>query len=107
MRRSVVAVVLPSFRVTLVRARSPEIGPREPLAVVVHERLDDRGISGGTRLDDVSPEARAHGILPGDTVASVKSKLAELRVRVLRPREATRALEGLAEMLLAFGAITS
>jgi protein ImuB len=105
--RSVVAVVLPSFRVTLVRARSPDLQPEEPLCVVVDEERDDRHLSGGTRIDDASPEARAWGVLSGDTVASAKAKCGDVRVRVLRPREATCALECLAEMLLAFGAVTS
>jgi protein ImuB len=100
-------VVLPGFRVALVRARSPDISPREPLCVVVHEHMDERSLSGGTRIDEISDEARACGILPGTTIASAKAKCSDLRVRVLRPRESTRALEGLAEMLLAFGALTS
>ena len=105
--RSVIAVVLPSFRVALVRARSPDLGPKEPLAVVVDGTKDERGLSGGTRIDEPSPEARSYGVLPGDTLASAKAKCAHLRVRVLRPAEASRALDGLAEMLLALGAITS
>jgi protein ImuB len=105
--RSVVAVVLPGFRVALVRARSPDLSPREPLAVVVHEKWEERSLSGGTRIDEISNEARDCGVLPGTTIASAKAKCAELRVRVLRPREAARALEALAELLLAFGAITS
>jgi len=105
--RSVVAVVLPGFRVALVRARSPDLSPREPLGVVVHEEQDERSLSGGTRLGEVSDEARTLGVVPGATIASAKAKCADLRVRVLRPHEATRALESLAEMLIQFGPITS
>ena len=55
----------------------------------------------------MSDEALALGVLPGATIASAKAKCSELRVRVLRPDEATRALEGLAELLLEFGALTA
>jgi protein ImuB len=105
--RRVAAVVLPGFRTALVRARSPEISPRDPLAVVVSADRTEHSISGGTRIDEVSEEARALGVLPGATVASAKAKCSDLRVRVLAPNEAVRALEGLAETLLALGAITS
>ncbi len=105
--RRVIAVVLPSFRVTLVRARSPDISAKEPLAVVVDDARSERTISGGVRIDEVSNEARSLGVLPGSTIASAKAKCADLRVRVLRPREASCALDALAEMLLGFGAITS
>jgi len=105
--RRVAAVVLPGFRVALVRARSPEISPRDPLAVVVSADRTEHSISGGTRIDEVSDEARALGVLPGSTIASAKAKCSDLRVRVLAPVEATRALESLAETLLQLGAITS
>ncbi len=107
MGRRVAAVVLPSFRISLVRARCPDLAPRAPLAVVVDAERDERTLSGGTRIDDVSSEARELGVLPGATIASAKAKCADLRVRVLRPREAVAALEGLAEMLLAFGPIVA
>lgn len=105
--RRVAAVVLPGFRVALVRARSPEISPRDPLAVVVSADRTEHSISGGTRIDEVSDEARLLGVLPGSTIASAKAKCSDLRVRVLAPNEAIRALEGLAETLLQLGAITS
>ncbi len=105
--RRVAAVVLPGFRVALVRARSPDISPRDPLAVVVSADRTEHSISGGTRIDEVSDEARALGVLPGSTIASAKAKCSDLRVRVLAPNEAVRALEGLAETLLQLGAITS
>jgi protein ImuB len=107
MKRRVAAVVLPGFRVALVRARSPDVAPRDPLAVVVSADRTEHSISGGTRIDEVSDEARALGVLPGATIASAKAKCSDLRVRVLAPVEATRALEGLAETLLQLGAITS
>lgn len=107
MERRVAAVVLPSFRIALVRQRCPDLAPNEPLAVVVSDERDERTLSGGARIDDASSEARAHGVFPGATVASAKAKCADLRVRVLRPREATAALERLAEMLLAFGPIVA
>ena len=105
--RRIAAVVLPGFRVALVRARSPELTPRDPLAVVVSAERTEHSISGGTRIDEVSDEARALGVLPGATIASAKAKCSDLRVRVLAPNEAVRALEGLAETLLQLGAITS
>jgi len=105
--RRVAAVVLPGFRVALVRARSPEISQRDPLAVVVSADRTEHSISGGTRIDEVSDEARAVGVLPGSTIASAKAKCSDLRVRVLAPNEAVRALESLAETLLQLGAITS
>jgi protein ImuB len=105
--RRVAAVVLPGFRVALVRARSPEIAPRDPVAVVVSADRTEHSISGGTRIDEVSDEARSLGVLPGSTIASAKAKCSDLRVRVLSPKEAVRALEGLAETLLQLGAITS
>ncbi|HEY1955697.1 MAG TPA: DNA polymerase Y family protein [Polyangiaceae bacterium] len=109
MGRRVASVVLPSFRISLVRARSPDLAPGDPLAVVVSDDRDETEarISGGTRVDDVSPDARAFGVFPGATIASAKAKCADLRVRVLRRAEAVRALEGLAEMLLAFGPIVA
>jgi len=61
--RRVAAVVLPGFRVALVRARSPEISPRDPLAVVVSADRTEHSISGGTRIDEVSDEARARAVL--------------------------------------------
>ena len=103
--RRVVCVVLPYFRVAIVRARSFDLLPSEPLGLVIHETHDERDLSGGVRLDEVSREAE--GVRPGDTIAHAKSKMADLRVRVVRPAETSRALQGLAEMLLAFGAITS
>jgi len=104
--RRVAAVVLPSFRLALVRARDPSVATG-PLAVVVSRDATERDLTGGKRVDDVSDDARALGVSPGVTIASAKAKCAELRVRVLRPDEATRALEGLAEMLLGFGALTA
>jgi len=103
--RRVAAVTLPSFRIALVRARDPSAA-RE-LAVIVSSDATERRLTGGKRIDDASDEARARGVLPGATVASAKAKCAELSVRVLHPAEATRALEGLAEALLGFGAITA
>ncbi len=108
--RRVCAVVLPSFRVALVRARAGHDGgfaAKPPLAVVVDSARSERDLTGGTRIDEVSSEARACGVLPGATIASAKAACTDLRVRVLHPREATRALESLAEMLLALGAITA
>jgi nucleotidyltransferase/DNA polymerase involved in DNA repair len=109
-RRRVAAVVLPSYRIALVRARAAHAAStlaNAPLAIVVDAARSERGLTGGTRIDDVSDEARACGVLPGATIASAKATCAELRVRVLHPREAKRAIDGLAEMLLALGAITA
>ncbi len=105
MKRRVAAVVLPSFRIALVRAQMTE-SRSAPLAIVVGSR-SERDLTGGTRIDEVSDEARACGVLPGATIASAKATCSDLRVRVLHPQKATRALESLAEMLLALGAITA
>jgi len=103
--RRIAAVVLPWFRVELVRARCPGL-ERAPIAVVVSE-ASERSLSGGTRVDDVSTEAREYGVRPGATIASAKARCHDLRVRTLSADEVTRALRGLGESLLALGAITS
>jgi len=105
-KRRVAAVLLPSFRVALVRAHAVDLA-RRPLAIVVDAARSERDLTGGTRIDEVSEEARACGVFPGATIASAKATCGDLRVRVLHPDRAKRALEGLAEALLALGAITA
>ncbi|HSQ65821.1 MAG TPA: DNA polymerase Y family protein [Polyangiaceae bacterium] len=103
--RRIAAVVLPWFRVELVRARGPGL-EHAPIAVVVSD-ASERSLSGGTRVDDVSSEAREYGVRPSATIASAKARCHDLRVRTLSAEEVTRALRGLCESLLALGAITS
>ena len=102
--RRIAAVVLPWFRIELARARSPGL-ERAPVAVVVNR--SETNLSGGTRVDDVSSEAREYGVRPGATIASAKARCHDLRVRTLPLAEVASALDGLAESLLALGAITS
>jgi protein ImuB len=104
--RRVAAVVLPDFRVALARASSSELANDAPLAVVVTNK-PLRSLSGGTRIDEVSREARDYGVQAGSTIASAKAKCSDLRVRTIRLEEPQRSLEALAEMLLALGAVTS
>ncbi len=85
---------------------------KEPFAVVVARAREKREMSeasllGNTRLTEVSPEARALGILRAQTLAAAKSKLATLRVRVVEEAAVRAALVTVAEMALAFGATTS
>jgi protein ImuB len=110
------AIALPLLRVELVRASSPDdpgksptgdVG-EDPLAIVIARRggtvKDETSLLGNTRLDVVSPEARALGIRPGQTIASARARASELRVRVVREDAVRATLARIAEASLAFGA---
>src|SRR5580698_11072686 len=99
------AVALFHLRVELARARA---SPASPVLGVVIARpggavKDETSLLGHTRLDEVSPEALALGIRPGQTVASARARSADLSVRVVPLLGVSQALSGLAEMALAFG----
>ncbi len=68
---------------------------------------DELSLLGGTRIDEVSPEAWALGVRPGFTIAAARAKTAELCVRVVRAHAVEEALGAICEMGLAFGATTA
>ncbi|MDB4942505.1 MAG: polymerase IV-like protein ImuB [Labilithrix sp.] len=106
----IAAICLPELRVELVRAsgEGEGTGPGEPLAIVVApEPLTEAKLLGNTRLDVVSAEARALGVLPGQTIASARARASSLVVRVVRPDAVRGVLARLAEVALAFGATVS
>jgi protein ImuB len=103
------AVALVNLRIELARARAATLSP---VVVVVIARpggtvTDETSLLGNTRLDEVSPEAFALGIRPGQTVAAARARSADLTVRVVPLLGVSNALEGLAEMALSFGPTTS
>src|SRR5580692_6029325 len=69
--------------------------------------VSETSLLGNTRLDEVSPEAHALGIRPGQTLASARARSADLRVRVVPLDSVSKTLAGLAEMAFAFGATTA
>lgn len=99
------------LRMKLVRARGGLRAEDHILGVVIAREgcavKDESSLLGNTRLDEVSPEARAVGIRPGQTIASARARSADLRIRVLPLSSVAQALSGVAEMALAFGATTS
>jgi protein ImuB len=100
-----VAIALPFLRVELVRETANE--HEDPLAVVIARPggavKDETSLLGNTRLDVVSPEARAFGIRAGQTIASARARASELRVRVVKEDAVRGALAAVAEACLAFG----
>ncbi len=120
----VCAISLPELRIELVRAEmaadrarsrsGPEaVAPDAPLAVVVapivqgQAVLTEQKLLGNTRLSVVSREARALGVLPGQTIAQARARAGDLAVRVVRPDAVRDVLARLAEVGLAYGATVS
>ena len=114
----IAAICLPELRVEVVRASADRLSssapsreglePGAPLAIVVApEPLTEAKLLGNTRLDVVSPEARALGVDPGMTIAAARAKAYNLTVRVVRPDAVKGVLARLAEVALAFGATVS
>src|SRR5438105_4874594 len=97
----IAAVHLPSVRIELARARLADHERGGPLAVVVARPggavKDERSLLGGTRLDEVSREARACGVRAGETIAAARAKEASLRVRVVAEHAVRGVLESVAE----------
>ncbi len=121
----VCAVSLPELRIELVEAemraelarkepsgrgegdaREDDVPPpRAPLAVVVAPApMTEAKLLGNTRLSVVSREARALGVLPGQTIAQARARAGDLAVRVVRPEAVRNVLARIAEIGLAFGA---
>ncbi len=113
----IAAVYLPSVRIELARARvegaSHPAGAsaQAPLAVVIARPggavKDERSLLGGTRLDEVSREARAAGVRRGETIAAARAKCAELLVRVVTEEAVRGVLHAVAEAGLSFGRTAS
>ena len=108
------AVSLPELRIELVRAELANgLDPRAPLAVVVAPLekgevvLTEQKLLGNTRISVVSREARALGVLPGQTIAQARARAGILAVRVVRPDAVRDVLARLAEVGLAYGATVS
>jgi protein ImuB len=105
------AMAFVGLRVELARTRGGLHAEDRVLGVVIAREggavKDESSLLGNTRLDEVSPEARAMGIRSGQTIASARARRADLRVRVVPLFSVSQALSGLAEMALAFGATTS
>jgi protein ImuB len=107
--RRIACIALPEIRLEVV---PPEPhAPAGPVAVVVARPgawvKTERDILGNTRLDVVSPAARALGVRAGQTVAAARARCADLRVRVVVEGAVQAALARLAEAALAFGPSTS
>ncbi|WP_394848998.1 hypothetical protein LZC95_16295 [Pendulispora brunnea] len=104
-----VAIAFSQLRIEIARANATDTAG--PLAVVIaHPNgsvRDEASLLGNTRIDDVSDEARALGILPGFTVAAARARSQALSVRVVSAAAAERALARVAEMALAFGRSTA
>ncbi|MFO0642879.1 MAG: DNA polymerase Y family protein [Polyangiaceae bacterium] len=105
----VVAIVLPSLALEVVRLvpGAPLEGePRPARAVVLASRpdMDESSLTGNVRIHAVCEKARAAGILPGQTIAAARARLASLTVGLVTEEALVRALERLAESSLAFGA---
>lgn len=105
-------IALPCLRIEIARAllgNSEEAGA--PLAIVVARPRGsvqkDTDLLGNTCLDEVSGEARVHGVRRGQTIAAARARLADLRVRVVAMDAVSGALARVAEAALAFGATTS
>jgi protein ImuB len=109
--RRFAAMALVGLRVELARTRGGLREEDRVLGVVIAREggavQGECSLLGNTRLDEVSPEARAIGIRPGQTIASARARSADLRVRVVPLLAVSQALSGLAEMALAFGSTTS
>lgn len=104
----VCAVSLPELRIELVRADLDPASAGRPLAVVVAPPpMTEAKLLGNTRLSVVSREARALGVLPGQTIAQARARAGDLAVRVVRPDAVHDVLARLAEVGLAFGATVS
>ncbi len=108
----IAAVYLPSLRIELARARLAAGDDRNaPMGVVIARPggavKDERSLLGGTRLDEVSREARAWTVRRGETIASARAKCAGLLVRVVGEGDVRGALEAVAECGLAFGRTAS
>jgi protein ImuB len=110
---------LPELRIELVEAELARGEPaareggdvptsRAPLAVVVAPPpMMEAKLLGNTRLSVVSREARALGVLPGQTIAQARARAGDLEVRVVRPEAVRNVLARIAEIGLAFGATVS
>jgi protein ImuB len=108
----IAAVYLPSLRIELARARLAAGDDRvAPMGVVIARPggavKDERSLLGGTRLDEVSREARAWNVRRGETIASARAKCAGLLVRVVGEGDVREALEAVAECGLSFGRTAS
>ena len=107
--RRIACIALPEIRLEVVPVEPH--APAGPVAVVVARPgasvKTERDILGNTRLDVVSPAARALGVRVGFTVAAARAKCADLRVRVVAEGAVQAALARLAEAALAFGPATS
>ncbi|WP_394820926.1 Y-family DNA polymerase [Pendulispora albinea] len=102
------AMAFPHLRVAIARERAPARGP---LAVVMAQPGStiegESSLLGNTRIDEVSPEAQALGILPGFTMAAARARSSELAVRVVSARAVERTLACVAEAMLALGRSTA
>lgn len=105
--RRIAAVSLSSLRVEIARQIEPSLEGR-PVAIVVAREggavRDETSLLGNTRIDEVSPEARALGVLPEMTIAAARARHADVSVRVVGERAAKDALALVAELALGFGA---
>ena len=97
--RRIACIALPEIRLEVVPVEPH--APPGPVAVVVARPgasvKTERDILGNTRLDVVSPAARALGVKVGFTVAAARAKCADLRVRVVPEGAVQAALARLAE----------
>lgn len=107
--RRVLAIFLPMLRIEIIRANGEDA--KAPLALVVSfpgsPVQGEASLLGNTRIDEVSPEARALGIQRGSTIASARAKSNELNVRVVKLEEIERTLVCIAESLYGFGPTVS
>ncbi len=92
------------------RAEAPKASKRTPppLAVVLvptdAAAADPEQLSAAARLDAVNSQARRYGVREGQSIAEASALVAGLVVRRLSLSALARALEGVAEAALGFGA---
>lgn len=99
----ILAITLPRFRLELAKRTGPVVIVRTD----EKSRLTERTLVSGTRISEVSEEAAAFRIAPGDTLARARAKCSEIDVRIVSDKRVQSALENFAEMLLQFGATVS
>lgn len=106
-QRRIVALWLPELLVELTALVAAEEAPRggRPLAVVVHAPTDERPVDARSRLHAVNAEARALGVVAGQSIAEARALVGRLVVRVLTPDQLRAALGRVAEACARFGSL--
>jgi protein ImuB len=106
--RRVACIALTGARLEIARDRGAPLSADEaPVAIVIARSggtvKTERDVLGGSRLDVVSPRARALGVRARQTVAAARAKCAGLCVRVVAEEAVRSALERVAEAVQPYG----